>query len=86
MNKFVITLILMFYANQCLAQTNLHASSNNGGGNLTFEEWMKQNKWDRLEDAIPFLLKQKEKKDDGSGQRVPLVSLERIPINRSTLA
>ena len=63
MNKFVITLILMFYANQCLAQTNLHASSNNGGGNLTFEEWMKQNKWDRLEEAIPSLLIQKENKE-----------------------
>ena len=63
MNKFVITLILMFYANQCLAQTNLHASSNNGGGNLTFEEWMKKNKWGRLEEAIPSLLIQKENKE-----------------------
>lgn len=63
MNKFVITLMLMVYANHCLAQTNLHSSVNVGAGNLTFEEWMKQNKWDRLEDAIPFLLKQKEKKE-----------------------
>ena len=53
----------MVYANHCLAQTNLHSSVNVGAGNLTFEEWMKQNKWDRLEDAIPFLLKQKEKKE-----------------------
>lgn len=63
MNKFVITLMLMFYANHCLAQTSLHSSANVGGGNLTFEEWMKQNKWDRLEEAIPSLLIQKDKKE-----------------------
>jgi CHAT domain-containing protein len=34
-----------------------------GAGNPTFEEWMKQNKWDRLEEAIPSLLIQKEKKE-----------------------
>lgn len=63
MNKFVITLMLMFYAIHCLAQTSLHSSANVGGGNLTFEEWMKQNKWDRLEEAIPSLLIQKETKE-----------------------
>lgn len=63
MNKFVFTLMLMVCANHCLAQTYLHSSANVGAGNLTFEEWMKQNKWDRLEEAIPSLLFQKEKKE-----------------------
>ena len=63
MNKFVITLMLMFCTNHCLAQTNLHSPTNVGAGNPTFEEWMKQNKWDRLEEAIPSLLIQKEKKE-----------------------
>ena len=53
----------MFCTNHCLAQTNLHSSANVGAGNPTFEEWMKQNKWDRLEEAIPSLSIQKEKKE-----------------------
>ena len=53
----------MFCTNHCLAQTNLHSPTNVGAGNPTFEEWMKQNKWDRLEEAIPSLLIQKEKKE-----------------------
>ena len=61
MNKFVITLMLMFCANYCLAQMNLHSSTDVGADSLTL--WMKQNKCDRLEDAIPFLLIQKEKKE-----------------------
>lgn len=62
MNKFVFTLMVTFCANYCLAQTNLHSSTDVGEAPLTLE-WMKQNKCDRLEDAIPFLLKQKEKKE-----------------------
>lgn len=62
MNKFVFTLMVAFCANYCLAQTNLHSSSDVGKAPLTLE-WMKQNKCDRLEDAIPFLLKQKEKEE-----------------------
>ena len=61
MNKLVFTLMVTFCANYCLAQTNLYSSTDVGGSPLTLE-WMKQNKCDRLEDAIPFLLKQKEKK------------------------
>ena len=63
MNKFVITLMLMFCTNHCLAQMNLHSPTNVGAGSPTFEEWMKQNKWDRLEEAIPSLLIRKEKKE-----------------------
>lgn len=62
MNKFVFTLIFMFCANYCLAQTNLYSSTDVGAAPLTLE-WMKQNKCERLEDAIPFLLIQKEKKE-----------------------
>ena len=58
MNKFVFTLMVTFCANYCLAQTNLHSSTDVGEAPLTLE-WMKQNKCDRLEDAIPFLLKRR---------------------------
>lgn len=63
MNKFVFTLMVTFCTNYCLAQTNLHSSTDVGAGTPTFAEWMKQNKWDRLEEAIPFLLIQKEQKE-----------------------
>ena len=61
MNKYIFTLMVTFCANYSLAQTNFHSSTDVGADPLTL--WMKQNKCDRLEDAIPFLLKQKEKKE-----------------------
>ena len=46
----------------CKAQINSQSSANSN--RPTFDEWMKQNNWNRLEEAIPSLLNQKELKEN----------------------
>lgn len=57
-----LTLILLCCAFICKAQINSQSSANSN--RPTFDEWMKQNNWNRLEEAIPSLLNQKELKEN----------------------
>lgn len=63
MKRIAIALVLACCASYGLAKTDLHSQGDEKAWELTVEDWLKRNKWKGLEEAIPTLLEQKERKE-----------------------